>query len=122
MVKGGYRMSSDIIYLPGEFYSKVKNKEKTMVIRPASDRLKIRERDWVPIVFNGTDDNVMVEIDNITFKLFKDLTDKHARKCGYDDVKELKHNLLERYVTLDNGSRLYLYDFIIVAVSEKVGE
>ena len=113
---------SDIIYLPEEFYSKVKNKEMTRVIRPLNDRLKIRERDWVPIVFNGTEDNVMVEIDKISYTLFKDLTDKAARKCGYDNVKELKHNLLEKYVTLDNGSRLYLYDFLVVAVSEKVGE
>lgn len=101
-------------------YLKVKNKEITRVIRPLSDRLKVRERDWVPIVFKGTEDNVMVEIDNISYTLFKDLTDKVARKCGYADVKELKHNLLEKYVTLDNGSRLYLYDFLVVAVSEKV--
>ena len=115
-------MRNKIIYLPQSMYRKVKDKEKTIVVRPLSDRLIVREYDWVPIVFNGTDDNVMVEIDKIRYVLFRDLTDNLARKCGYGDVKELKHVLLEKYHALDNGSRLYLYEFIVVAVSEKVGE
>ena len=113
-------MKTPIITFPGEDYPRVKNGEITMIVKPASQKLNLKVYDWVPIVFKDTNDNVMVEIETIDFVMFKDLTSNTALKCGFNSVTELKHNLVEYYPTLDNASRLYIYTFFVVGVSEKV--
>lgn len=104
-------MITPIITLPGDDYQQVKTGKITSVIRPASQRLSLKVYDWVPIVFKDIDDNVMVEIDAINFLLFKDLTLDVALECGFNSVNDLKRNLVDHYITLDNASRLYIYTF-----------
>ena len=122
MVKSGERMNTPTITFPGEDYQRVKDGEITCVIRPASQKLYLSVYDWIPIVFQGTDDNVMVEIEAINFTMFKNLNLDNVLKCGFNSVNECKRDLVERYPTLDNASRLYIYSFFVVGVSEKVGE
>lgn len=64
----------------------------------------------------------MVEIESIDFTLFKNLNLDIALKCGFNSVNDLKRDLVEKSPTLDNASRLYIYSFLVVGVSEKVGE
>ena len=113
-------MNTPIITFPGEDYTRVKDGEITYVIRPASQRLNLKVYDWIPIFFKETRDNVMVEIEDINVTLFKNLKLNTALKCGFNSVNELKRDLVEHYPTLDNASRLYVYTFFVVGVSEKV--
>lgn len=122
MVKSGERMNTPTITFPGEDYQRVKDGEITCVIRPASQKLYLSVYDWIPIVFQGTDDNVMVEIEDINFTMFKNLNLNTALRCGFNSVNECKRELVEKSPTLDNASRLYIYNFFVVGVSEKVGE
>ena len=115
-------MKTPIITLPGDDYQLVKNGNITRIVKPASQRLQLKVYDWIPIVFQDTNDNVMVEIEDIHFTMFRDLSLNTALKCGFNNVNELKHDLVEHYPTLDNASRLYMYDFFVVGVSEKVGD
>ena len=64
----------------------------------------------------------MVEIEDINFTMFKNLNLNTALKCGFNSVNECKRDLVEKSPTLDNASRLYIYSFFVVGVSEKVGE
>ena len=120
MAKGGERMNTPTITFPGEDYQRVKDGEITCVIRPASQKLYLSVYDWIPILFNDTNDNVMVEIEDINFTMFKNLNLNTALKCGFNSVNECKRELVERYPTLDNASRLYIYSFFVVGVSEKI--
>ena len=113
-------MNTPIITFPRDDYPRVKDGEITHVIRPASQSLNLKVYDWIPIVFNETGDNVMVEIEDINVTLFKNLKLNTALKCGFGSVNELKRDLVEHYPTLDNASRLYVYTFFVVGVSEKV--
>lgn len=115
-------MRTPIVTLPGTDYQRVKDGHITRVVKPASQKLKLKVYDWIPIVFQGIDDNVMVEIEAIDFVMFKSLNDNIALKCGFNNVNELKHDLVEHYPTLDNASRLYIYTFFVVGVSEKIVE
>ena len=113
-------MNTPVITLPGEDYQRVKEGKITRVIRPASQRLKLKVYDWFPIVFKDRDDMVMVEIESIDFTLFKNLNLDTALKCGFNSVNDCKRELVSKYLTLDNDSRLYIYNFFVVGVSEKV--
>ena len=113
-------MNTPIITFPHGDYQRVKEGEITCIIRPASQKLNLKVYDWIPIVFKDTKDNVMVEIEDIRFTLFKDLRGDTALKCGFSSVNECKRDLVEHYPTLDNASRLYLYKFFVVGFSEKV--
>ena len=115
-------MKTPIITLPETDYPRVKDGHITRVVKPASNKLNLKVYDWIPIVFQGMDDNVMVEIEAIDFVMFKDLDNNTALKCGFNSVKDLKHDLVEHYPTLDNASRLYIYTFFVVGVSEKIVE
>ena len=115
-------MNNHIIILPGSDYQRVKNGEITCAILPASKRLRVKLHDWINIVFKDTKDNVLVEIEDIDFALFKNLDVGAAVACGFNSVKELKDNLVESYPTLDNNSRLYIYSFFVVGFSEKITE
>ena len=115
-------MKTPIITLPEDDYQRVKEGMITRVVRPASHRLQLKVYDWIPIIFQDTNDNVMVEIEDINFTMFRDLGLNTALKCGFNNVNELKHDLVKHYPTLDNASRLYMYDFFMVGFSEKVGE
>ncbi len=115
-------MKTPVITLHGDDYHRVKEGEITRIVKPASNKLNLKVYDWVPIVFKGNNDNVMVEVESIDFVMFKDLTLNTALKCGFNSVNELKHNLVEHYPPLDNASRLYQYTFFVVGISEKVGE
>jgi len=122
MAKSGERMNTPVITLPGEDYQRVKDGKITRIICPASQRLNLKVYDWIHILFKDTNDNVMVEIESIDFTLFKNLNLDIALKCGFNSVNDLKRDLVEKSPTLDNASRLYIYSFFVVGVSEKVGE
>ncbi len=113
-------MNTPVITFPAAEYQHVKDGEITQVIRPASQKLYLSVYDWIPIVFQGTDDNIMVEIEDINVTLFKNLNLNTALKCGFNNVNECKRDLVKHYPTLDNASRLYVYSFFVVGVSEKV--
>ena len=115
-------MKTPVITFPGRDYQRVRDGEITGIVRPASQRLQLKVFDWVPVVFKDNSDNVMVEIEDINFVMFKDLSLNIALKCGFNHVNDLKHDLVEHYPTLDNASRLYFYNFFVVGFSEKVGE
>ena len=115
-------MKTPIITLPGDDYHRVKDGEIKGIVKPASHKLNLKVYDWIPIVFQGNNDNVMVEIEAVNFVMFKDLTLNTALKCGFNSIRELKHYLIEHYPTLDNASRLYIYSFFVVGISEKVVE
>lgn len=115
-------MKTPVITLPGDDYQRVKNGEITRIVKPASGKLNLKVYDWIPIVFKDNIDNVMVEIESIDFTLFKNLNLDIALKCGFNSVNDLKRDLVEKSPTLDNASRLYIYSFFVVGVSEKVGE
>ena len=119
---GWLLMNNHIIMLPGDDFQRVKNREITRAILPASKRLRVKLHDWINIVFKDTKDNVLVEIEDINFTLFKNLNSNTAAACGFDSVKELKNSLVESYPTLDNNSRLYIYSFFVVGFSEKITE
>lgn len=110
------------ITFPEKDYQRIKDGDITGIVKPASHRLNLKVYDWIPIIFKDTNDNIMVEIEDICFISFKNLNLDTALACGFDTVNELKQYLVEHYPTLDNASRLYLYNFFVVAVSEKVGE
>ncbi|MBR0272397.1 MAG: ASCH domain-containing protein [Methanobrevibacter sp.] len=111
---------SERITLPGGDYDKVKSGQKTMIVRTPSSRLNVRVNDWVPMRFSGRDDHVVVEISGIEWVRFSELSDKIACKCGFNNLRDLKRCLLDKFVTLDNGSMLYLYGFEVMGVCEKV--
>ena len=115
--------NQDIIFLPEKDYEAVIGNNKTMVIRPPAYRLNMSVHDWVVIVFdNLPDNNVLVEIQDIQYLRFKDITREHAEAAGFNSIESLKRELVAHYTTLDNGSVLYAYKFEVMGISQKVGE
>lgn len=113
---------SKMVMLPGEDYSRVKDGEVTMFIIPSSQRIDCRVYDMIPVLFKDNPSNALVEILGMETLLFSNITDNIAMKCGFNNKSDLKHSLLEEYPTLDNGSMLVSYEFMIAGISEKVGE
>lgn len=113
---------SDIVIFPGNFYDKLKNGEATMIFTTYDTRLPVRVNDCIPCVFKGLDDSMLLLINDFSYKKFGELTQKDANACGFDSVNDLKKSLVERYVTLDNTSRIYSYVFEVIGFSEKVVE
>ena len=113
---------SDIVIFPGNFYDKLKNGEATMIFTTYDTRLPVRVHDCIPCVFKGLDDSMLLEIIDFGYKNFGALSLDDALKCGFDSVNDLKKSLVERYVTLDNSSRIYSYVFEVIGFSEKVVE
>lgn len=111
---------SEKIILPGEDYVKVKSGQKIMIITTSSSRLNVRVNDWVPVKFTGLDNHVVVEILAIEWVRFSELSERFACKCGFDNLGDLKKFLLDKYVSLDNGSMLFSYTFEVMGVNEKI--
>ena len=86
-------MNTPVITFPENYYQRVKEGDITQVVRPASQKLYLSVYDWIPIVFKGSNDSVMVEIEDINFTSFKNLNLDTAMKCGFGSVNELKSDL-----------------------------
>ena len=114
---------TSVIKLPGNDYSLVRDGSKKMILRTPDYRLDVNKDDWVTIVFNGLPDrNMLVEIEDVGYTRFGELTLDDAKACGFNNLDELKKFLVERFVTCDNASLLYYYVFRVMGTSEKVGE
>lgn len=108
------------IIFPAKDYDLIKHLKKTMFIRTGDTRLTVTIGDWIPVVFKDITDTGLVEIVDVIFKRFVDLTVKDANDCGFDSLPELKSFLVQKYTTLDNNSRLYCYRFELMGTSEKI--
>ncbi len=92
-----------IIYFSNfKLLQKLQNKEITMTIRGESfpGINKIRIGDTVAIYFKYGDYFKRIGyavITNIEFKKIKELTEEHAKRCGYDSLEQLK-KALRRYL------------------------
>lgn len=114
---------SNVIHLPTEEYDLLKYGRKRVFIRTPSTRLNVKIFDWIPVVFKDLpDNNMLIEIQDITFCTFNELSMKDAIAAGHINVGDLKKDLQSRYPTLENNSRLYLYYFEVMGTCEKVVE
>ena len=113
---------SRVVLFPGERYTDVKNGRVNMLFTVYDNRLPVHVNDCIPCVFHGLKDSMLLEITGSGYTDFGKLSDDDAYACGFNNVGELKKDLLGKYPTLDNVSRLYYYIFTVIGVSEKVGE
>lgn len=111
-----------VVWFPGDRYDDVKTGKINKLFTTHDTCLPVQINDCIPCVFKDLKDNMLLEITDFGYKNFNALTENDARECGFNNVSELKKELLDKYVTLDNYSRLYYYTFIVIGVSEKVGE
>lgn len=113
---------SNVMFLPGEDYTKVKNGEETLFLTTFDNRLPVGVNDFIPVVFERIDDSALVQIVDFGYKNFGDLTLDDAQSHGFQELDALKKYLVERFVTLDNASRLYYYRYELAGISEKINE
>ena len=92
-----------------EYYLPILTGEKTQTIR--KNKKRIRAGETVQGIFPGTSMECRLKITKIGYKQFKYLNDEDAELEGYENVEDLKNDLLKIYPRLDNLTRIYYYRF-----------
>ena len=95
-----------------EYYKPIINGEKTQTLRNKNKRLQVNE--IVKAIFPGTDNELFIKITDAGYKQFKYLDEEDAQKEGYNNIEQLKKDLIKIYPHLDNFDRLYYYQFEIL--------
>ena len=95
-----------------KYYETIANGKKTQTLRNKNKRLKVDET--VKAVFSGTDKELTIRITNTGYKQFKYLNNDDAELEGYENLEELKKDLLSIYVLLDQFDRLWYYQFELI--------
>ena len=95
-----------------EYYKPIINGEKTQTLRNKNKRLQVNE--IVKAIFPGTDHEIKIKITSTGYKQFKYLDEEDAQKEGYNNIEQLKKDLIKIYPHLDNFDRLYYYQFEIL--------
>ena len=107
----------------GEYYPLIKDGRKTQTMRIPPKRIdNIKEHDLVVAVFTDRPEQLLLEITKMGYKNFGSITDDDAKREGFRNAAELKHELETIYTTytLDNYNRLYYYQFVVAGVMEVV--
>ena len=95
-----------------EYYEPIRNGTKTQTLRKSNKKLK--EGDIVRPVFQNMMTDWSLQITNTGYKQFKYLDKDDAKREGYDNLEDLKKDLLKIYPRLDDFDRLYYYQFKVV--------
>lgn len=92
-----------------KYYMPLLTGEKTQTIR--KNKKRIRTGETIKAIFLGTPMECKLKITRIGYKQFKYLTDDDARREGFNNLDELKEELINIYPRLDNLTRIYFYQF-----------
>lgn len=95
-----------------QYYEPIINGKKTQTLRKNNKRLQ--ENEIVKAIFPGTDHEIKIKITDTGYKQFKYLDEEDAQKEGYNNLEQLKKDLIKIYPRLDNFDRLYYYQFEIL--------
>lgn len=111
------------IKFKGKYYQLIKEGKKTQTMRIPPKRVEnIKEHDLVIATFTGRQEQLLLEITKIGYKNFGSITDEDAKREGFQNKAELKHELETIYTTyvLEDYNRLYYYQFIVAGEMEVV--
>lgn len=95
-----------------KYYLPILNGDKTQTLRKNNKRL--REGEIVKAYFPGTGLNCKIRITETGYKQFKHVDEEDAKREGYDNLDELKEELMRFYPRLDKFDRVYFYRFKIL--------
>lgn len=97
-----------------KYYPLIKDGVKTQTLRLARKRLDVQEGDIVTAIFPGMDETVNIKIVKIGYKQFKSVTLEDALHEGYDNLADLKNDLISIYPLINKFDRLYYYQFQVI--------
>jgi len=97
-----------------KFYLQMLNGDKIQTMRLARKRLDVRENDIVTAVFPGFNKTLKIKILKIGYKQLKSITKEDALREGYDEISELKNDLMKFYPNITRWDRLYYYRFKVL--------
>ena len=95
-----------------KYYEAIASGKKTQTMRNKNKRLRVDET--IRAVFPGTDKELTIRITNTGYKQFKYLNDEDAELEGFDNLEELKNDLLDIYPLMDFMTRLWWYQFELI--------
>lgn len=95
-----------------EYYQSIIGGVKTQTLRKNNKRLQVDE--IVKAIFPGTTNECKIQITETGYKQFKYLNEEDAELEGYNNLEELKKDLINIYPRLDGFDRLYYYRFKVV--------
>ena len=97
-----------------KYYSLIRDGVKTQTLRLAHKRLDVHEGDIVTVVFPGIDETLKIHIHKIGYKQFKSITLEDALCEGFENLSDLKNELLSIYPLMNKFDRLYYYKFEVI--------
>ena len=103
--------SVDFIKFHAKYYTLIRDGLKTQTMRLARKRLDVNEGDVVTAVFPGRDVTLKIRILKIGYKQVKSIDLDDAVREGYNEVSDLKNDLLKFYPYMNQFDRLYYYIF-----------
>lgn len=95
-----------------EYYQPIHDGIKTQTIRKNNKRLNPDE--IVKAIFPGTEKELQIQITETGYKQFKYLDEEDAKLEGYNNLEELKKDLMNIYPLIDGFDRIYYYRFKLV--------
>lgn len=102
----------NLIKFNKKYYQNIIDGVKTQTIRKNNKRLQ--ENEIVKAIFPGTELECKIQITDTGYKQFKYLNEEDAELEGYDNLNDLKNDLIKIYPTLDALTRIYYYRFKVV--------
>lgn len=97
-----------------KYYEAIKNGSKTQTLRLARKRLDVQEDSIVKAVFPGINETLKIHIVKIGYKQFKSITLEDALLEGFENLTDLKNELLKIYPLMNKFDRLYYYRFEVI--------
>ena len=97
-----------------KYYPLIRDGVKTQTLRLARKRLDLQEGDIVKAIFPGIIETLNIKILKIGYKQFKSIQPDDAVREGYNQLTDLKNELIKIYPTINKFDRLYYYQFQVV--------
>jgi len=115
--------NNKVLKFKGKYYEPIKEGRKTQTMRTPVKRIDdIKVGDLVLAWFTDRTEELLLEITGVGYKSFGSINDDDAKREGFENVAELKHELENIYTdyTLQEYNRMYYYQFIVAGVMEVV--